>query len=81
MVKWYSDDIEPVKSKNILVKYNGTNNIQFYGDYSINARNLNYEMDWKTFKSYVLCLTHGGFKWCYWSEAEKVLLKGIKDED
>lgn len=74
MIKWYSEDIEPTKSKNIFVRVN-KDFVQCIGDYSHNKLNEYKPLDWKTFKCHMLLTFHTTFEWCYWEDVEKVLLK------
>jgi hypothetical protein len=77
MIKWYSEDIEPTKSKNIVIKMND-NSVHYYGDYTYNKSNEVNPLDWNKFKAYILILNHSKFEWCYWEDVEKMLIKEKK---
>ena len=76
MIKWYSQDIEPTKSKNIIVRNNKS--VHIYGDYSHNKDNELEPLSWKKFKSHMLLTFHSEFEWAYWEDVEKMLLKDLK---
>lgn len=77
MVKWYSQDVEPKKSKNIVIKMSD-NSIHYYGDFTYNKTNEENPLDWKKFRAYILLLNHDKFMWCYWDDVEKLLNKDLK---
>ena len=76
MIKWYSQNIEPTKSKNIIVRNNKS--VHICGDYSHNKDNELEPLSWKKFKSHMLLTFHSEFEWAYWEDVEKMLLKDLK---
>jgi len=80
-IKWFSQDTEPTKSKNIILKFDNVDSLTHCIDYTYNFSNENQELDWKSFCSHKFLLVHQKFKWAYWKDIEKELLKGIKNEN
>ena len=77
MVKWYSQDEIPNKSRNIVIRLN-KKSIHYCGDYTYNKDCEEEPLDWKKFTSHILLLNHCPFEWCYWDDVEKLLNKDQK---
>lgn len=78
MVKWYSQDVEPKESKNIVIRILNDKSIIYCGDYTHNRNKEWIDLDWKKFTSHILLVRHSKFEWCYWEDVEKMLNKDLK---
>lgn len=74
MSLWHESSLEP-KTKNIYINPLGTEYISLIGDYS--AITFTEDMDWKSFKAYVLLKWHNDFKWAYEEDVKNIVL-GMK---
>ena len=76
-VMWFSQDVRPERSKNILIRLSNSDKISYCGDYSCNPKYEEKPFDWKTFCAYILLTTHiATFEWCYWEDVEVILIEG-----
>lgn len=80
-IRWFSQDIEPTESKNIVIKFDNVDTFSHCSDYTYNYTNEERDLDWKMFCCHRFLLVHQKFKWAYWKDIEKELLKGIKNEN